>query len=131
MFLGSGSGHVVRDNYIHYAIPYDPIADPHIDGIQLWAGGVDNVLIEHNTVIVDSEGVNAAITGGLQNNNVTVNNNLFSGGGYTMYAPGAGSVTNNRFGTHVYGYYTPNGVGGTITFSGNVDDVTGAPILEP
>lgn len=126
IFTGT-SNNVFRDNYIHDPIPYNSQTDPHIDGIQLWNGGANNLLIEHNTILCSLDS-NSAITGGTNNTGVVVNNNRLAGGGFTMYASG-GSVTNNRWGNYVYGYV---GSGGSAaTWSGNVDDATGNPINLP
>jgi hypothetical protein len=126
----SGSRHLVEDNYIHDL--WFPSADPHIDGIQLFGGITNDVIIRHNSVIV-SDHANAAITMGTVQN-VQVDNNRLHGGGYTVVVDGrsgAGTVarvyiTNNRFGPHVFGYMTFERA--SPVMSGNVDDLRGASI---
>ena len=73
--------------------------------------------------------------------NVAIDNNLLTGGGYALYlrgdsswnSPAAGkpvrdiTVTNNRFGKSQWGYASI--VNAQVTFSGNTNDATGAPIL--
>jgi hypothetical protein len=86
-------------------------------------------MIQHNTLI-NENGQTATVI--LQNmfgpiNNVTENDNLMVGGGYTLYVDNshAGgpvtnvSITNNHLGQGQYGYvdFTANPV-----FTGNVDD---------
>jgi hypothetical protein len=96
---------LIEDSYIHDPIPCCTATQPHTDSIQIPAGG-SNINIDHNTVyggyISQSNFGNAAITGHrLPLTDITINNNLLAGGGYTVYCPqGVGSnyrITNNRF----------------------------------
>jgi hypothetical protein len=126
--VGSGPT-VVENSYIH-----DLNSNPssHYDGIYFGGGGgPDFSLLIQNNSIINSHGWTSAVF--LQNtfgpvNNVTVNDNLLVGGGYTVYADatrGGGpfsnvSFTNNHLGTGQYGYtsfrsYNP-------VYTGNIDD---------
>jgi hypothetical protein len=117
---------VVEDSYIHEIVPCDiGIYDcghsgedpPHTDGMQ-GGGGADNITVRHNTVYghyqeQDDPGTpgtdegrfgNAAvnIAGGTPGaTNLTYEDNLLAGGGFTMYCSGVPSATNvytgNRF----------------------------------
>ena len=129
----SGSKHVIRANYIHDMASGGN--DPHFDGVQLEGGDTHNVTIINNNIVMAIE-QNSAITMGVVQN-VLVRGNRLYGGGYTTYCDarfGEGvmskvSFVNNRYGTHNYGYTAfeecPPGV---PVFTGNVDDITGAPI---
>jgi Nitrous oxidase accessory protein len=129
----SGSGHLIRANYIHDMASGGN--DPHFDGVQLEGGDTDHVTITGNNIVMAIE-QNSAITMGVVQN-VKVDANRLYGGGYTTYCDarfGEGvmskvSFTNNRYGTHNYGYTAfeecPPGV---PVFIGNVDDITGLPI---
>ena len=121
---------VVEDNYIH---DLDAAGgDPHYDGIQLAGGISSDVTIRHNSVLVDDQ-ANSAITMGTVQN-VAIDGNRLDGGGYTIHVDGrfgegtvsGVSITNNRFGSHKYGYTTFELADPLV--SGNVDDVTGRPI---
>lgn len=127
----SGENHEILDNYIHDLIPYDIGGDPHIDGIQCFTDDTDNCLIQGNNIISHDE-ANSALTSG--DGNMVINNNRFIGGGYTIYLrlDGTNTFTNNRIDGGAINYYTDSGGGtGTITWSGNVDDSSGATIPAP
>ena len=121
---------LIQDNYLHDFIPYDPIRDPHSDGLQIPGGsGVSNNLILHNNFDLAlasdpnaDNGVNACITM-TGATNVDIVNNRLNGGGYTIYFDGAGSpgcdVTNNVFVGHVYGAVVGEAAGAQ-TYNGNV-----------
>lgn len=126
-----GDGDLIQDNYVH---DLNSPGSPHYDGIQMDGGA--NIDIEHNTVINQwgwTSAVMIANDGGACTN-IAVNNNRLSGGGFTVYADGhfnssamtGISFTNNRMKAGQYGYLDNNG--SNPTWSGNVDDVTGAPI---
>ena len=96
-----------------------------------------NVTFRHNTIYgMDSDGsfANAAIISGRGGDtNILIENNLFAGGGYTLYceqgAKGTNyQVLNNRFsrkfGSKV-GYYGPSTDCSDETQSGNVYHETG------
>jgi hypothetical protein len=84
-----------------YEIAALAISQDHVENVYEFAGS--KLDVEHNTfynsvdtatVFVDAQGGGVA--------NVTVNNNLLAGGGYTLYPAGNGSagtavITNNRF----------------------------------
>ena len=135
---------MIEDNYIHDPIPCciwpEPI--PHTDSMQTPAGGGD-IRVVHNRVyggyINQQDFGNAAATfsasSGTGVTNVLVHDNIFAGGGYTLYCPGNDggfTWTNNRFSRTLV-----NTVGGfgpiystcwQHTHSGNVYHETGAPI---
>jgi hypothetical protein len=131
---------LIEDSYIHDPIPCCTAAQPHTDSIQIPAGG-SNITIDHNTVyggyISQSNFGNAAITGHrLPLTDITINNNLLAGGGYTVYCPqGVGSnyrITNNRF-SRIF-VFTVGGFGPWVDCtdepgaSGNVYHESGRPL---
>ena len=99
----------------------------------LHGGVTSDVTIRHNSVLV-ADSANSAITMGTVQN-VLVDGNRLSGGGYTIYVDGrfgegtvsGVSITNNRFGSHTFGNWTFELA--TPVVSGNVDDVTGKPLI--
>jgi parallel beta helix pectate lyase-like protein len=130
----------ITDNWFHDFIPYNPATDPHIDGIQIpGMEGITNVLIQHNNFDLGHD-VNSCIqigyggsstTGPLTASNVDIADNILRGGTYTIYFEGNTTgchVTNNRFGPHLYGYVAGRAANAQ-TYSGNVDDATGASVL--
>ncbi|WP_372593639.1 DUF4214 domain-containing protein [Actinotalea sp.] len=112
--LKLGSNVTVQDSYIHDLVM---TADSHNDGMQ--SLGSNDVLIQHNTVIMPSGATSAILlsTGSADSmRRITINNNLVAGGAYTIYGGyQAGvdvlsrvsdiKVTNNRISTSVH----PNG----------------------
>jgi hypothetical protein len=117
---------VIQNNYIH---GLQASGSPHYDGIQI-DGGVSNVTISHNTVI-NQWGQTSAVM--IDNyfgpiSNISVDNNLLSGGGYTVYTDAqftGGSIsgvsfTNNHIGAGQYGTTDFNKA--SPTFTGNVND---------
>lgn len=137
VYLG-GSGHIIRDNYIHDLLDYPGRPEPaHSDGIQ---SDSTDTLIEHNAVRAKTHpDMSSGITNG-PCSNMTITNNLFQGGAYILRIEIAGSsgcvVTNNRleFGVGTSGYLDLTGTNGTtpaLVISGNADYVTGAPITWP
>jgi hypothetical protein len=121
---------LVQDNYIH---DLAGLSSSTYNGITA-DGGYSNLVIRHNTVINDKK-MNAAvmldtyygpITGAL------VEDNRLSGGGYTIYVVGSNYplsgaiVRNNRLVKGVWDYKDVQG--NTPVWTGNVDDITGAPI---
>jgi hypothetical protein len=135
---------VVEDSYIHDLYSNSVT---HTDGIQtdqhLENGnvvpGTLNLTVKHNTIFatpVDTTN-SAIITWPNHDQNVSIENNLMAGGGYTLYCPdGAGNtgirVVDNHFTTRFsakVGYYAP-GTGcdpAKYTVTGNVIHETGAP----
>jgi F5/8 type C domain len=131
---------LIEDSYIHDPIEYDRVRDPHTDSIQMPAGA-SNITIDHNTVyggyVNQSNFGNSAIGGHrLPMSNITINNNLVAGGGYTVYCPqGAGTnyrFTNNRF-SRIF-VSTVGGFGPWLdckdepVVSGNVYHESGSPL---
>lgn len=119
------SGCKIIDNYIHDPIPYNPVTDPHIDGIQSpSSGGVANNLIQHNNINMGPDS-SSCITGGGATN-ITINNNQLNGGTYTIYnGDNTGAITNNVFLSHQFGYVDGN----LQTYSGNIDGLAGKPLV--
>lgn len=127
----------VQDSYLHDIVT-TPTTSWHADGIQTGEGAVSNVLIQHNTVLLPGDETGAINiidnSGTFAYSNITVDNNLLAGGGYTVYI-NAGtltnvSATNNHFSTRYFSrvgnfnaWYNTTG----ITRTGNVIDETGAP----
>jgi len=128
-FKGSDNT-TLQDSWIH---DFQPAPTAHADGIQTESGATD-LVIQHNTIDAAVAGTNSAIF--LKNDlgtgdtpgPVLIDNNLISGGNYTLYAIPGGSgflmegitVTNNHFvrGSAQYGAVD---VAMTIdTWSGNV-----------
>jgi Right handed beta helix region len=121
----------VTDNYIHDLNSTG--FDPHYDGIQLHGGVTSDVTIRHNSVIVALDRNSAITMGTVQN--VLIDGNRLSGGGYTIHVDGrfgegtvsGVSITNNRFGSHTVDYMTFERAMPVVR--GNVDDVTGKPLI--
>ena len=117
---------VLEDNYLHSFANF--IAQgAHQDCIQITSGS--NIVIRHNTCMINVDGANAAImTGSYSGSNLLFENNLLAGGGYTVYCgdhTGYTNVTvrNNRFSTAYYakaGYHGPFVYCGQAAMSGNV-----------
>jgi len=149
--IQSGTDYI-HDNYIHDFARWIA-ADDHTDGIQTYgSSGAGGLKVIHNTIIAiltggDYTPINygagssaVALSEGMHD--LTIANNLFAGGTYTLYGPSqAGSspsnviVTNNRFSTQ---YYPRCGMYGTHTgfkltapgfqWAGNVWHETGQPL---
>ena len=133
----------VEDSYIH---DLTTSAEAHPDGIQFAAGHwngssyvccVLDLTIRHNTIYgqnSDGSPANAAIISGRGGDtNILIENNLFAGGGYTLYceqdAKGTNyRVLNNHFSTRFsakVGFYGPSTDCSDETQSGNVYHETG------
>lgn len=132
IFIGENNM-TIRDNYIH-DLESDEV-DPHYDGIQ-GSGGFTALMIEHNSIygrdtsciILQNEG--GAFSGAVVNNNLLVMN-AGSAPFYCRSDKGVGAVsnitvTNNLMGKGVL-YNSIVGVT-NLTYTGNVDYLTGAPI---
>ncbi len=136
-----GDDVVIEDSYIHDLVT---CGGCHNDGVQ--AVGGSNMVLRHNT-IENKYGQTSAIKLGAELgplHNVLVENNLLSGGGYTIYAGGSGDdvsgiqVINNRFRRSPAGFFPKGGSYGPVSYydpnlpgnrwSGNVWDDTGAAI---
>ena len=117
---------VIKDNYIH---DLNASGSPHYDGIQI-DGGVSNVTISHNTVINDYSQTSAVMVDNYFGpiSNVSVDNNLLVGGGFTVYSDAqfnGGSITgvsftNNHMGSGYWGV-TDFNLSSPI-YTGNVND---------
>lgn len=128
-----GTGSIIRNSYVH---DLNASGSPHYDGIQI-DGGVTNIRVTGST-IHNQNGQTAAVM--VDNfygavSGIVVDGNRLLGGGYTVYADGAFNTSalgvtysNNRFQKGYYGYSLRRGANATVTWSGNVDDSTGATI---
>ena len=134
---------VIEDNYIHDPIPCCGPGEPHTDSIQIPTGAV-NIQVKDNRVYggyIDRRNFgNAALTMGGNVGGIVVDNNIFAGGGYTVYCEhenvgGNGSpplqVTNNRFSrvfVSTVGGFGPSAECSNDFQSGNVYHETGQPL---
>jgi hypothetical protein len=136
---------VIEDSYLHDPIPCCRWSEPkpHTDSIQIPTGAA-NIRIEDNRVyggyIDRSDFGNAALTMGGNVGGVVVDNNIFAGGGYTVYCEqealgGNGSpafaITNNRFSrifVNRVGGFGPSTSCSNEIQSGNVYHETGQPL---
>jgi len=129
----------VEDSFIHDLLPYDPVTDPHVDGIQITPVAHD-VTIQHNTIHAGLDGNAAIISPRVSDgviSNIAIQENLMAGGGYTLYCQQDGSgdnyrVINNHFSTV---FHATVGAFGPWTdcedeteVSGNVYHETGDPL---
>lgn len=128
-----------EENYVH-GLFYNT-ADPHYDGVQMDGGsGVKNIIIRHNN-IVNPHGQTSAIM--IDNyfgpiDNVLVENNRLIGGAYTIFTDGRFNsnilsnirFVNNRLGKGQWGYIAQWGDVRNGVWTGNVDDVTGVPVVQ-
>jgi len=133
----SGGPVTIRNSYIH---DLNANASSHYDGIYYGGGSGPNFSLNiQNNTIINSHGQTAAIF--IENyfgavNNVTVDNNLLVGGGYTVYlvsntqSNGGGgqggpvsnvSYTNNHLGKGYWGYTAFEGPYNPV-YIGNVND---------
>jgi hypothetical protein len=123
-----GSNLLLEDSYVHDL--KTPPNGAHSDSAQSMGGS--NVTLRHNTFTARvGVGQNSAVFlapdfGPIKN--YTVDNNLLSGGGFSMWAYAASNsrITNNHFG-RLYGY-GPIWLGSGWTRSGNVWHDTLQPI---
>lgn len=126
IFLLGDHNTLIQGNYIH---ALKATGSPHYDGIQI-EGNVSNVIIRHNTVINDYGQTSALMIDNYFGpiSDITVDNNLLVGGGYTIYVDGqfkggpisGVSITNNRMGKGFYG--TTNFNKTSPVYTGNLDD---------
>jgi len=126
MSIESTNSTLIQDNYIH---DMTGPASSHYDGIQV-EGNASNIKIEHNTIVNENDQTSAVMIcpdfG--PTTNVTVDNNIMVGGGFTIYAARTTSqaavsnitITNNHMGEGQYGYTDFNNT--TPTYTGNVND---------
>jgi hypothetical protein len=131
---GSGQTSIFADNWVHSMLS---LGTPHYDCIQI-DGGNANMTISHNNMVNDHSQTSVVMIDNYFGNvlNVVVDNNRLIGGGYPCYYDAEQnlsntmtgvSYTNNRLGIGVGYGYTYFALG-TPTFTGNVDDATGAAI---
>lgn len=128
-----GDHFVVEDNYIHDSESNS--SDPHSDGVQISAD-TNHVVVKHNTVAYDNS-TNSSFTIGNNEGpvgDVWLENNRFTGGGYTVRCDGRGlnpmtniTIINNRIAKGTYGYISFDG-NCAPTFTGNVDDINASPL---
>ncbi|QOZ77606.1 hypothetical protein XH83_20430 [Bradyrhizobium sp. CCBAU 53351] len=121
-----GSNSVIQGNYIH---DLQAGGSPHYDGIQI-DGGLSNIQITGNSIINQWGWTSAVMidNGFGPVSNVTVTNNLLTGGAYTVYADsnlGTASITgvsftNNHVGGAQYGDALIRG--NNSVFTGNYTD---------
>ena len=133
--IRSNGGNVIQDNWIH---DFVLDGDNHNDGIQRYAPGGDpgngfRERIVHNTI--NCAGcTNAAIFYADDwRGTLTVDNNLLSGGGYSLrlHESGTANVTNNHFVRNSYVAGPTNFLYGNIAeFLGNVFDDNGQVLSE-
>lgn len=127
-----GSNASLVDSWIH---DMETDGGAHTDGAQIGQGSHD-LTFRHNTIAMAAPGATSAIIswneGGTQQQRVVIDNNLMSGGTYTLYCPRQGvsdtKVTNNRFGTYEYGYANACTGSHVSAWSGNVRDSNGAAL---
>lgn len=138
--MSIASNVTLEDSYLH---DWNCCTDNHPDGIQfdgdLWGIRTSNVTIRHNTLSGQnndgSPGNAAIISDSSQQQNILIENNLFYGGGYTLYCS-AGTPTNyvvrnNKFSTR---FSAKVGTFGPVVGcrgedgGGNVILETGAPV---
>jgi hypothetical protein len=125
----------IKDNYIHDLAGGQ--ADPHFDGITLFAGQ-SGTLIEHNNIIVPSDHGTASVLIGTGNNwgpisNTVIRNNRMAGApSYTIYSNGGTQSNNKVSGTQIidnlmqrgaYGYLVHEN--NTVVWTNNRDLISG------
>jgi hypothetical protein len=134
---------VIEDNYIHDPIPCCGPGEPHTDSVQIPSGG-STITIRNNRIyggyLSQRNFGNAALTMGGNVSGIVVDNNIFAGGGYTLYCEqenlgGDGNpqpqYTNNRFSTiyrSTIGGFGPGYDCADDIRSGNVYHETGKPL---
>jgi Bacterial Ig-like domain/FG-GAP-like repeat len=121
-----GDNSLIQDNYIHDLLAS---GSPHYDAIQI-DGSVSNATISHNTIINSHDQTSAVMIDNYFGpiSNITVDNNLLVGGGYTIYvdaqfnsSPITGvAITNNHMGSGQWGITNFNGT--SPVYTGNVND---------
>lgn len=138
MDMSNGGPLTVEDNWIH---DLTVGGGAHTDGIQIGQGAHD-LTIRHNTINPQSSGSPASTSaiimwneGDPQNTRVRIEHNQLDGShaAVALYCPrqpaSAIYINQNRLVRGVYGY-TDACTGSHVTeFLGNVDDVTGLPVL--
>ena len=123
--IGTSGPATIQNNYIHDLLAS---GSPHYDGIEIDGGS--NVTISHNTIINSHDQTSAIMIDNYFGpiSNISVDNNLLGGGGYTVYDDGhftGGSITgvsftNNHMASGAWGYTDFNAT--NPIYTGNVDD---------
>ena len=121
-----GNNSLIQDNYIH---DLKASGSPHYDGIQI-DGGISNATISHNTIINNNNQTAAVMIDNYFGpiSNITVDNNILVGGGYTIYSDAqfsggsisGVSITNNHIGGGYWGDTNFNK--SNPVYTGNVQD---------
>jgi hypothetical protein len=126
-----GDNTLIQDNYIH---DMAGTPDSHFDTIQA-DGSYSNLTIRHNTLVNEHSQTGVLMIDDYWGpiHDVLVENNRLLGGGYTIYAGSWNGyevtgvrIRNNRLKKGYWGYLSRGT--GDVTFSGNVDDATGAAV---
>jgi hypothetical protein len=126
-----GANGMIQDSYIH---DLKLISTEHPDGVQLDEGSA-NITLRHNTIVapITDAAVIMYPKAGDQNHDILVDDNYLAGGGWTLYCPRQPTanirVTNNRFGLATFGPTSGCRPPNIAAFSGNVNDLTGRPLL--
>jgi hypothetical protein len=139
--IGLNSDTVVQDSYIHDLVT---CGDCHNDGIQS-TGGTD-IVIRHNRIDNEFEQTSCILLGTEDHplKNVLIENNLFNGGGYTVYGGGDEDDVSgikfigNRFMRKPEGHFRNGGHYGPVAYfsknlpgnewKGNVWDDNDSPV---
>lgn len=127
---------LLEDSYIH---DLTCCTDNHPDGVQFSGQDASDLTFRHNTIYGqnnDGSPGNASIISSPSSSNILIENNLFAGGGFTLYCsdPGQGAnyrVFNNHFSTRFYpkvGTFGPSIECSDKIQSGNVYHETGRPL---
>jgi hypothetical protein len=129
--IGAGSNVIVEESYIH-DLYYGPGA--HVDGIEWQSSGSNSVIRRNRIVLGDDTGcVNITPYNGGSANDNTVQDNLFSGGTYSLYIRGDGggsvngvTVTGNVWvkGSYVHGTQSIVDASGIVWSNNRLDDGT-------
>jgi len=132
--LVPGTGTVIDGAWVHDLVSGGA---PHYDGVQI-DGGVRDITMTGSTIDLSNQGQTSAVM--IDNyfgsiDHVVIDGNRLLGGGFTVYADGAFSTSrpmtditysDNRMGKGYYGYGLIRNA--DVTWTGNVDDKTGAAV---
>ena len=130
----TNGNNLVEDNWFHDFLNF-VAQGAHQDVVQITGGS--NIVLRHNTMDIAVDGANAAVMmGTYPGSDITVENNLLAGGGYTVYGGSSNGYTNvkiinNRFSTRYYpraGYHGPLVYTAGAMVSGNVYHESGLPV---
>lgn len=127
----SNGNTTVSDTYIHSMT--STAAAPHYDCFE--CNGGSNVTLTHNTFVCEQDQTSCVMFDNLYSglSNITVNDNVLIGGGYTLYCDGQFgggvvdnatiNITNNKMVPGQYGYFAFTSTNPTAT--GNVNAYSG------